>query len=136
MTGVVRALWLILARRIPADALLALAFGEQAATELKERLRAKLEEIARTAARDALDPEVVALAPNEPLVALRAREERDETARLVYVALTRARGRLIVGDYKLSSSAQVPPEEASAYSRAASSAIGQSAEFQIISLGI
>jgi len=70
---VVRALWLILVKKLPADSIVAVAFGEKAATELRQRLRAKLEEIAHAPSRDALDPEVVAMAPTEPLKSLQDR---------------------------------------------------------------
>lgn len=70
---VVRALWLILVRRVPADSLVALAFGEEAAAELRQRLRTKLGAIVAAPSRDALDDEIIEMAPTEPLAALKAR---------------------------------------------------------------
>src|SRR6185436_4038991 len=57
---VVRALWLILVKKLPAESIVAVAFGEKAATELRQRLRAKLEEVVRAPSHDVLDPEVLA----------------------------------------------------------------------------
>ncbi len=70
---VVRALWLILVRKLPAETIVAVAFGEKAATELRQRLRARLEEIVRAPAHDALDPEVLAMIGTEPLAPIQAR---------------------------------------------------------------
>lgn len=78
---VIRALWLILVRKLHPESLVALAFGEQAATELKQRLRAKLDEIARAPAKDALDREIAAMLPTEPLTAIQERA-RDALAAL------------------------------------------------------
>ncbi len=72
---VIRALWLILVKRIEPESLVALAFGEQAATELKQRLRAKLDEIVTAPAKDALDREISAMLPTEPLNAIQERAQ-------------------------------------------------------------
>ncbi|MEK7475436.1 MAG: UvrD-helicase domain-containing protein [Candidatus Coatesbacteria bacterium] len=67
-----RALWLILVRKVDVERIVALAFGEEAAAELRSRLRVQLERIRTAPTRDALDSGVQALAPGEPLGALQS----------------------------------------------------------------